>query len=302
MFFVATAPERHRRPREPVAEGPRHLPHPRPAARRVPRSHRQRRRDDRAPSRERPHHDHVLRVRRRRRASRASTERGTVHVLGSPELRRARAALPGASRARARSSTSTSTASPRRAASGCRSWISSATATTCSTGPRARATTASSKYRESKNAESIDGLPGHRRVTLTRSRDRAGARAHGRARHRRGAALGRRRPAVPHRATRRCRSNGSRCSCSRATATRTSSCPASRRRGSTPQPDLFEIVPWDETDDPIAPRRAPGRAARRVAAIGDQTWARFVLDLQRALPAHFVRRASTEVVGADPRW
>src|SRR3954454_12826005 len=46
------------------------------------------------------------------------------------------------------------------------------------------------------------------------------------------------------------------------------------------QPDAFEIVPWNETDDPIAlVARLVGAAG--VAAIGDHTWARFVLDLQR---------------------
>ena len=56
------------------------------------------------------------------------------------------------------------------------------------------------------------------------------------------------------------------------------------------QPDLFEIVPWEETDDPIdLVARLIGSSAVR-AAIGDTTWARFVLDLQRALPhATFVR-------------
>src|SRR5689334_6921318 len=51
----------------------------------------------------------------------------------------------------------------------------------------------------------------------------------------------------------------------------------------TPQPDLFEIVPWDETDDPIE-RVAQLAGADGIAAIGDTTWARFVLDLQLALP------------------
>src|SRR5262249_2238305 len=39
------------------------------------------------------------------------------------------------------------------------------------------------------------------------------------------------------------------------------------------QPDVFEIVPWDETDAPVA---LVARIANRpaVAAIGDQTWAR----------------------------
>ena len=55
------------------------------------------------------------------------------------------------------------------------------------------------------------------------------------------------------------------------------------------RPDLFEVVPWDETDDPIA--LVAGIAGSvRTAAIGDHTWARFVLDMQRALPsARFVR-------------
>ncbi len=58
----------------------------------------------------------------------------------------------------------------------------------------------------------------------------------------------------------------------------------SKRRASTPQPDLFEIVPWDETDDPVAlVARLAGTPG--VAAIGDHTWARFVLDLQLALPS-----------------
>src|SRR3954465_13881379 len=39
------------------------------------------------------------------------------------------------------------------------------------------------------------------------------------------------------------------------------------------RPDAFEIVPWDETDDPVAlVARIAGAPA--VAAIGDQTWAR----------------------------
>lgn len=59
-----------------------------------------------------------------------------------------------------------------------------------------------------------------------------------------------------------------------------------------PRPDLFEIVAWDETDDPVAiVARLVGGAARTVA-IGDHTWARFVLALQHELPAvRFVRGA-----------
>ena len=63
----------------------------------------------------------------------------------------------------------------------------------------------------------------------------------------------------------------------------------------TPAPDLFEIVPWEETDDPVAlVARIVGPAATR-AAIGDHTWARFVLDLQRSLPRASFERASAVV-------
>jgi Xaa-Pro aminopeptidase len=62
------------------------------------------------------------------------------------------------------------------------------------------------------------------------------------------------------------------------------------------RPELFASVPWEETDDPIVQvARLVGRAAHRVA-IGDHTWARFVLDLQGALPSSAFVRAS-EVVG-----
>jgi len=58
------------------------------------------------------------------------------------------------------------------------------------------------------------------------------------------------------------------------------------------QSGLFEIVPWDETDDPVAlVARLVGRDAKR-AAIGDHTWARFVLDLQQAMPNTAFERAS----------
>jgi Xaa-Pro aminopeptidase len=57
------------------------------------------------------------------------------------------------------------------------------------------------------------------------------------------------------------------------------------------RPDEFEIVAWDETDDPVTlVARLAGRPA--VAAIGDQTWARFVLDLEAAMPATDFRKAS----------
>lgn len=58
----------------------------------------------------------------------------------------------------------------------------------------------------------------------------------------------------------------------------------------------FALVPWEEGVSPVALVAAlVGPAARRVA-IGDHTWARFVLALQEALPGvHF--RAASEVVG-----
>jgi Xaa-Pro aminopeptidase len=64
------------------------------------------------------------------------------------------------------------------------------------------------------------------------------------------------------------------------------------------QPDVYEIVPWDETDDPVS---LVARIANRpaVAGIGDHTWARFVLDLEAAMPATEFRKAS--LVTADLR-
>src|SRR5262249_15556652 len=48
-------------------------------------------------------------------------------------------------------------------------------------------------------------------------------------------------------------------------------------------PHLFAVETWDETEDPVGRVAAmTGSVAR--AAIGDQTWARFVLALQHALP------------------
>ena len=51
-----------------------------------------------------------------------------------------------------------------------------------------------------------------------------------------------------------------------------------------PRPELFDILAWDETDDPIglvADLVGPGR---RRLAVSDRTWATFVLALQAALP------------------
>jgi Xaa-Pro aminopeptidase len=58
------------------------------------------------------------------------------------------------------------------------------------------------------------------------------------------------------------------------------------------RPDVFRIESWDETDDPVELVAAHARGAARVA-IGDHTWARFVLALQRALPKAAFVPAST---------
>jgi Xaa-Pro aminopeptidase len=49
------------------------------------------------------------------------------------------------------------------------------------------------------------------------------------------------------------------------------------------RPELFSVHPWDETDDPIDVVGGLVGAARRLA-IGDRTWARFLVDLQGRLP------------------
>ncbi len=57
--------------------------------------------------------------------------------------------------------------------------------------------------------------------------------------------------------------------------------------------DLFEVVPWAETDDPVdrVVGLLGGGSANPVVAIGDHTWARFVLALQAELPHAQWRRA-----------
>ena len=57
------------------------------------------------------------------------------------------------------------------------------------------------------------------------------------------------------------------------------------------RPDVFRLRTWEETEDPIAivADLCPRPAA---AAIGDRTWARFLVDLQRALPATEFGKAS----------
>lgn len=57
------------------------------------------------------------------------------------------------------------------------------------------------------------------------------------------------------------------------------------------RPDVFEIAAWDETDDPIdLACSIIGPAS--VAAIGDHTWAGFLVDLMKVLPSTEFRRAS----------
>jgi len=60
----------------------------------------------------------------------------------------------------------------------------------------------------------------------------------------------------------------------------------------TERPEVFTIRPWAETDDPIAiVAEIVGSASE--AAIGDHTWAGFLVDLQGAMPSTAFRRAST---------
>jgi Xaa-Pro aminopeptidase len=57
------------------------------------------------------------------------------------------------------------------------------------------------------------------------------------------------------------------------------------------RPGVFTIRPWGETDDPIALVAALVGSAGTLG-VGDHTWARFVLDLQRALPGTQFSKAS----------
>ena len=61
------------------------------------------------------------------------------------------------------------------------------------------------------------------------------------------------------------------------------------------QPGVFELVPWGETDDPtaIVARLAAGAST---VAVGDQMWARFLVELLPQLPGARYRRA-VDVVG-----
>ncbi len=61
------------------------------------------------------------------------------------------------------------------------------------------------------------------------------------------------------------------------------------------QPDVFSLLPWDETENPVE-LVAKLAAGARTAAVGDQMWARFLVELLPLLPGVEYRRA-TEVVG-----
>jgi len=59
--------------------------------------------------------------------------------------------------------------------------------------------------------------------------------------------------------------------------------------------DVFDLVSWDETDDPVAMVAVLLEKASKVA-VGDQMWSRFLVDLLRHLPGRqYVR--SVDVVG-----
>lgn len=57
------------------------------------------------------------------------------------------------------------------------------------------------------------------------------------------------------------------------------------------RPEVFSVVGWDETTDPVR-LVAEAAGSPRTVAIGDQTWARFLVDLQTELPGPSWRRAS----------
>ena len=57
------------------------------------------------------------------------------------------------------------------------------------------------------------------------------------------------------------------------------------------RPDMFGIRPWDETEDPVA--IVAGLAgASAVAAVGDQMWSRFLVELMTVMPDAAWRRGS----------
>jgi Xaa-Pro aminopeptidase len=63
------------------------------------------------------------------------------------------------------------------------------------------------------------------------------------------------------------------------------------------RPDVFTVAPWSETADPIALVAGLVGSTAGVAAVGDRTWARFVLDLQAEVGGGVRWRRASEVVG-----
>ena len=67
-----------------------------------------------------------------------------------------------------------------------------------------------------------------------------------------------------------------------------------------PMPNVFSLFPWNETDDPVAITAELVRSvapSSRVIAVGDQMWARFLVDLMPLLPNTQYRR-SVDVIGS----
>ncbi|MEM8746999.1 MAG: Xaa-Pro peptidase family protein [Actinomycetota bacterium] len=64
----------------------------------------------------------------------------------------------------------------------------------------------------------------------------------------------------------------------------------------TEQPGVFDLVPWGETDDPTAIVARLASGAKRIA-VGDQMWARFLVELLPQVPGATYSRA-VDVVGA----
>ncbi len=67
-----------------------------------------------------------------------------------------------------------------------------------------------------------------------------------------------------------------------------------------PMPNVFSLRPWNETDDPVAITAELVRSvapSSRVIAVGDQMWARFLVDLMPLLPGTQYRR-SVDVIGS----
>lgn len=67
-----------------------------------------------------------------------------------------------------------------------------------------------------------------------------------------------------------------------------------------PMPNVFSLHPWNETDDPVAITAelvCSAAPSSRVIAVGDQMWARFLVDLMPLLPNTQYRR-SVDVIGS----